>query len=88
MGIDIEQHRILDIELGRHNKYAKETPKEAYHAIELWRVVDGLVDPVGARLQDEITTILEFHDQLNSKTLVTVYAQMTKLQGRLETYLS
>jgi len=71
-----EQHRGLEKGLQKFRKYAEETSKDAYDAQELRSIIDELVEPIGIHLREEISTILDLHDKMDSKSLEAVYIAM------------
>lgn len=73
---NIEQHRILEQGLGRLRKYAETTPKEAYNASELRSIIDDLAGPLGDHMHDEIPTIIDLHDKIDSEMLREIYRHM------------
>ncbi|KAH0536019.1 hypothetical protein FGG08_007086 [Glutinoglossum americanum] len=76
MNANIEQHRSLEAGLELFRKYAEETPKEAYNADKLRRIIDGLAGPLGDHLHEEIPTILDLHDKVSSAALRRAYSHM------------
>lgn len=75
---NLEQHRKLEIALGKLNKYATTTAPESYDAGVLRKIIDGIVEPLNEHLFGEIPTILDLWDKLDSETIRKIYKDMTQ----------
>lgn len=76
MEANIKQHRFLEKGLEQLRIYALETPSERFSAESLRSIIEGLVIPLGDHLHDEIPTIINLHDKIDSHTLKKIYQRM------------
>jgi sterol-4alpha-carboxylate 3-dehydrogenase (decarboxylating) len=76
MSKNLEQHRQLEKGLDAFRKYADETSASAYSSDMLRHLIDELVVPLETHLHEEIPTILDLHQKIDSKTMQKIYGQM------------
>jgi sterol-4alpha-carboxylate 3-dehydrogenase (decarboxylating) len=76
MSDNVEQHRQLEAGLERLRKYAQETRKEDYDAEKLRAIIEDLAGPLETHLHEEIPTIINLHDKIDSKTIKEIYGHM------------
>jgi hemerythrin-like domain-containing protein len=76
MSHNVEQHRQLEKGLDAFKKYADETPASAYSADLLRQLIDDLAGPLETHLYEEIPTILDLHDKIDSETMFKIYRKM------------
>jgi hypothetical protein len=62
--------------LDAFRKYADETSASAYSSDMLRQLIDELVFPLETHLHEEIPTILDLHQKIDSKTMQKIYGQM------------
>lgn len=73
---NIEQHKAFENTLEALKVYATQTSKEEYDAATLRGLIEAMVGPLGSHLHEEIPTILDLWDKIDSKTMNKIYGQM------------
>ena len=76
MSENVEQHKKLHIGLDAFQKYASETPASAYSSRALQRLIGDMTGPLETHLHEEIPSILDLYDQIDSSSLREIYAMM------------
>jgi hemerythrin-like domain-containing protein len=76
MSNNLEQHRQLEKGLDAFRKYADETAASAYSSDVLRQLIDDLAAPLETHLHEEIPTILDLHQKIDSKTMQKIYGKM------------
>jgi hemerythrin-like domain-containing protein len=76
MSNNLEQHRQLEKGLDAFRKYAVETAASAYSSDVLRQLIDDLAAPLETHLHEEIPTILDLHQKIDSKTMQKIYGKM------------
>jgi hemerythrin-like domain-containing protein len=79
---NVEQHHAFEEQLERFRKYAAETSKEKYSGEALRGIIDAMAGPLGQHLHEEIPTILDLWDKIDSKTTKKIYREMHDLAER------
>jgi hypothetical protein len=78
MDVNLIEHAKMDERLERFRRYAENTRKEHYSAEDLRHVISQFVELYTQHNHDEIHTILDLHDKIDSKTLKTIDTAMRK----------
>jgi hypothetical protein len=78
MDTNITQHLKMEAGLERFRKFAETTRKENYNREELREIISSFADAFEQHNHDEIQTILNLHDKIDSKALNTIEKKMWK----------
>jgi hypothetical protein len=73
---NIAQHRKMESGLEKFRKYAESTRKEGYNSEELRHIIGGFADSFEQHNHDEIQTVLNLHDKIDSKALKAIDTKM------------
>ncbi len=76
MATNVKQHQQLETGLKTFQHYVLETPVAAYTPEKLRSLIDDMVCPLETHLHEEIPSILDLHDKIDSDTLRSIYARM------------
>ncbi|KAK2740964.1 hypothetical protein FQN55_008519 [Onygenales sp. PD_40] len=85
---NFEQHKRLDEGLQAFQEYAEKTTASSYDPETLRRLIDDMVEPLGNHMHDEVPTILDLHDKLESETLKSIYGKMHKAAEKQDMFKS
>jgi len=80
---NIEQHRKIDGAFEKLRKYAETVPRDQYDGILLRDLIDEFAPEYQLHMQEEIGTILDLHDKIDSISLKKIDK---KMRNEAETY--
>ena len=76
MSENVKQHQELEAGLTALQRYARETPVSAYSSDHLRRLIDDMAGPLETHLHEEIPSILDLHNKIDSDSLQKIYGRM------------
>jgi hypothetical protein len=78
MDANIAQHQTMDAGLEAFRKYSESTRMEDFNSDDLLRIIDGFATAFEQHNHDEIRTILNLHDKIDSKVLKSIATKFWK----------
>jgi hypothetical protein len=78
MDTNIAQHLKMEAGLERFRKFGETTRKDKYDSEELREIISGFADAFEQHNHDEIQTILNLHDKIDSNALKAIESKMWK----------
>jgi hypothetical protein len=75
---NMAQHRTMEGGLEEFRKYVENTRKEDFSSEVLHHIIDGFASAFEQHNHEEIQTILNLHDKIDSKALKTIATKMWK----------
>jgi hypothetical protein len=78
METNLYQHQTMEAGLEEFRKYSESTRKEDFNSDKLRRIIDGFAAAFKRHNHDEILTILNLHDKIDSKALKIIAAKFWK----------
>jgi hemerythrin-like domain-containing protein len=73
---NIEQHRKMDEAFDKLRKYAETVQRDEYDGITLRDLIDEFAPDYQQHMHDEISTILDLHDKIDSISLRNIDKNM------------
>lgn len=83
MQANVQQHEAFHEEVERFHNYATKTPAIKFDGEKVRRIIDAMVEPLGRHLHEEIHSLLELWDKVESKALKEAYRVMHDAAERM-----
>ena len=78
MDANLAQHQTMEAGLEKFRKYAENTRKEDFNSAELLSIIDNFAPAFEKHNHDEIQTILNLHDKIDSQALKKIATKFWK----------